>query len=143
MPFQHLPVGEPRDRFDVTEFLAAARPAWMAQAACADADHQLFFPGPNDPQGSAKEICATCPVRRTCLRYAIDNGLGNGIWGGMGERERNRYAKGSTGKPIAHGTTGGYQAHRRAGQPPCEECRAANNAYQASQRRSRSMAVAS
>lgn len=143
MTYDHLPVGEPRDRFDVTAFLAATRPAWMAQAACADADHRLFFPGPNDPQGPAKAICAGCPVKRTCLRYAIDNNLGNGIWGGVGERERNRYAKGSTGKPINHGTTGGYQAHRRAGQPPCDECRAANNAYQAAARRPRAMAVAS
>lgn len=30
---------------------------------------------------------------------------------------------------INHGTRGGYYAHRRINDPPCEECRAAINEY--------------
>jgi len=32
-------------------------------------------------------------------------------------------------KDIQHGTTGGYQWHRRQGQTPCDECKAAHTAY--------------
>lgn len=32
-------------------------------------------------------------------------------------------------KPIEHGTRGGYYAHRRLSEPPCNECRAAINEY--------------
>lgn len=30
---------------------------------------------------------------------------------------------------INHGTRGGYYAHRRLNEPPCDECRAAINEY--------------
>jgi hypothetical protein len=30
---------------------------------------------------------------------------------------------------INHGTRGGYYAHRRISEPPCDECRAAINEY--------------
>lgn len=30
---------------------------------------------------------------------------------------------------INHGTRSGYYAHRRLGQPPCDECRVAINEY--------------
>jgi hypothetical protein len=30
---------------------------------------------------------------------------------------------------INHGTRGGYYAHRRLGEPPCDDCRAAINEY--------------
>lgn len=32
------------------------------------------------------------------------------------------------------GTPGGYNRHRKLGQPPCEECRAAANTYRSSLR---------
>jgi hypothetical protein len=34
-----------------------------------------------------------------------------------------------------HGTYAGYQAHRREGRTPCKQCRAANNDYMASFRK--------
>lgn len=33
-------------------------------------------------------------------------------------------------KPVAHGTYKGARQHRRRGQPPCDPCRLAENAYQ-------------
>lgn len=32
-------------------------------------------------------------------------------------------------KPIVHGTTAGYAAHLRRGEPPCEACREAKSRY--------------
>jgi WhiB family redox-sensing transcriptional regulator len=42
---------------------------WQAQAACREADPQLFFPEPGQlPQtAKAKEVCAGCAVRGPCL----------------------------------------------------------------------------
>lgn len=37
---------------------------------------------------------------------------------------------GSQRKPIAHGTYRGARQHRYRGEPVCEECRLAENAYQ-------------
>jgi WhiB family redox-sensing transcriptional regulator len=68
--------------------------AWRRRAACRRGEHwELFlrtFEAPaNDPDVKrAKAICATCPVRRTCLREHLDEQ--NGVWGGMTGRERRR-----------------------------------------------------
>lgn len=66
---------------------------WRHRAACRDEDPELFFPisevGPGARQAEqAKAVCARCPVREQCLRYALDNGLDHGIFGGTTERER-------------------------------------------------------
>lgn len=52
------------------------------QWACVDADPDLFFPADDYSLAAAQRICATCPVRETCL------GLGQaraetGVWGGV------------------------------------------------------------
>jgi WhiB family transcriptional regulator, redox-sensing transcriptional regulator len=66
---------------------------WRHRAACRDEDPELFFPisdvGPGARQATdAKAVCARCPVREQCLRYALDNGLDHGIFGGTTEHER-------------------------------------------------------
>lgn len=71
---------------------------WRHRAACRDEDPELFFPvseiGPGARQAEqAKAVCARCPVRETCLRFAIDNGLDNGIFGGTTERERRELVR--------------------------------------------------
>ena len=68
---------------------------WRDDAACRDADPDLFFPG-GDVRSvlaqvkTAKLICRACPVRNTCLSWALDSGQEYGIWGGMTEDERRR-----------------------------------------------------
>jgi Transcription factor WhiB len=47
-------------------------------AACRDADPDLFFPvgttGPARRQiGEAKRVCRTCPAQTQCLAWALDN----------------------------------------------------------------------
>lgn len=75
------------------------RADWRDHAACRFADPELFFPvspgGPSPDQadgGQARAICATCPVRRECLQFALATRQAHGIWGGMSERERERGA---------------------------------------------------
>jgi len=74
------------------------RAGWWTRAACASADPELFFPisysGPALRQvAQAKAICARCPIQRECLRYALDAGSIQGVWGGMTEEERRRFAR--------------------------------------------------
>lgn len=66
---------------------------WRNDAACRDADPDLFFPigttGPALSQiGEAKRICRTCPAQTQCLAWALDNGVTDGVWGGTSEDER-------------------------------------------------------
>ncbi|MFI8434772.1 WhiB family transcriptional regulator [Streptomyces sp. NPDC079020] len=66
---------------------------WRMDAACREEDPDLFFPigstGPALVQtADAKAVCANCPVREPCLRWALENGQDSGVWGGLGEDER-------------------------------------------------------
>ena len=64
---------------------------WRDEAACRDADPELFFPperGGEAQAGKAKAICAGCPVRTPCLEYAVRHGERFGVWGGTAEGER-------------------------------------------------------
>lgn len=68
---------------------------WWRMAACRDAEPELFFPisataASRAQVRQAKLICASCPVRPDCLRYALDNRQEQGIWGGLTEEERRR-----------------------------------------------------
>ncbi|NUS52082.1 MAG: WhiB family transcriptional regulator, partial [Nocardioidaceae bacterium] len=69
-------------------------PGWQFGASCASADPESWFP---DAQGAqvkpaVTRVCASCPVRRSCLAAAL---LWNveGIWAGTTERERIRLRK--------------------------------------------------
>ncbi len=61
---------------------------WRQRAACRGTDLDLFFPERGEPAGPARQVCARCPVRQTCLEYALINRITHGIWGGLTERER-------------------------------------------------------
>jgi WhiB family redox-sensing transcriptional regulator len=69
---------------------------WQNLAACASTPHrtvdaEIFFPEPDemDRIRAAKALCGQCPVRRTCLDAALENGDRTGIRGGMTEEERD------------------------------------------------------
>src|SRR5262245_41349123 len=71
------------------------RPDWRDQAACRDADPELFFP--DDKIGSARAqvktarlVCRGCLVSATCLSWALASGQEAGIWGGLTEDQRRR-----------------------------------------------------
>jgi WhiB family transcriptional regulator, redox-sensing transcriptional regulator len=66
---------------------------WRAAAACRGADPELFFPeGTSGPasrdSARAKLICGTCPVRASCLDWALEHAAAFGIWGGFTQDER-------------------------------------------------------
>jgi WhiB family redox-sensing transcriptional regulator len=69
---------------------------WQAKAACRGPQSAVFFP-PTHPERKderaeredrAKEICASCAVRKPCLEYALEIREPHGIWGGLNELER-------------------------------------------------------
>ena len=77
--------------------------AWTEYAACTQTDPEAFFPESGreyEDAITAKEICAECPVRRACLRWAIEHHEVYGIWGGMGILARNTYARTHRMKPT-------------------------------------------
>ena len=68
-------------------------PDWRDHAACRDTDPELFFPignaGPALHQlDRAKQVCAGCPVRTSCLEWALASGQEAGVWVGTSEDER-------------------------------------------------------
>ena len=70
---------------------------WRDDAACQDADPDLFFPG-GDVRSvlaqvkTAKLICRAGPVRNTCLSWALDSGQESGIWGWPDRRRTTQIA---------------------------------------------------
>ena len=76
----------------VAERPAFELPDWR-DAACRDADPELFFPDGDTRSARArvklaKLICRGCPVSATCLSWALASGQA-GIWGGLTENERH------------------------------------------------------
>jgi WhiB family transcriptional regulator, redox-sensing transcriptional regulator len=71
---------------------------WQAKAACRGPQSSVFFPPSHFErkeekearENRAKAICATCPVRRPCLDYALRIREPHGIWGGLNEVERKQ-----------------------------------------------------
>jgi WhiB family redox-sensing transcriptional regulator len=66
---------------------------WREDAACGDADPDLFFPIGTTGNAlrqidEAKRICRCCPVHIQCLAWALENGVTDGVWGGVTEDER-------------------------------------------------------
>jgi len=75
---------------------------WRSAAACRDTDPDLFFPVSGsgrslDQAEQAKAVCAGCPVRPSCLAFALRTGQPHGIWGGLTEEERRDPAPAVTG----------------------------------------------
>jgi hypothetical protein len=66
---------------------------WRAAAACRHEDPDLFFPlgttGHAAVQAEqAKAVCRRCPVAEACLAYALAANVGEGIFGGLTDKER-------------------------------------------------------
>lgn len=75
---------------------------WRVDAACADLPVEMFYPSRGEDHRPAKAVCARCPVRAECLRFALVNRENHGVWGGLSERERRRIRRSAraAGRPI-------------------------------------------
>ncbi len=76
---------------------------WMSRSACRRADPELFFPATEAGAGlqrvsEAKRVCGRCPVRASCLSYALMTAP-DGIWGGTTAEER-RLMREPSGRPA-------------------------------------------
>ena len=64
---------------------------WRERGRCKGVDPEVFYPEDEEDDAlDAKGICATCPVRETCLEHAIAVREKAGVWGGYTARERRR-----------------------------------------------------
>ncbi len=68
---------------------------WRDDAACRSLADRYFDPWDSDdkdiePNATAKQICGTCPVRRTCLIEAIARKEPYGTWGGLTLKQRKK-----------------------------------------------------
>ena len=84
---------------------------WCRRAACRGEDPELFFPisaaGPVLAQiAEAKQVCARCPARAACLRFALVTGQDYGIWGGLTEDERRQLRRRRVGRGHPVGRAG-------------------------------------
>lgn len=61
---------------------------WVQDAVCAQVDPELWFPEPGGAGKSAQLLCASCPVSRQCLGYAMENNERFGVWGGTSPGDR-------------------------------------------------------
>ncbi len=72
--------------------------AWQVKAACRGPHSALFYPPQQferkdeklERESLAKQICATCSVKKECLEYALAIREMHGIWGGLNEVERKQ-----------------------------------------------------
>lgn len=66
------------------------RPEWQLQAACRGSGAKDWFPAIDDRIDALKQMCATCPVSRECLDYALRFDEAGGIWGGTAWVDRRK-----------------------------------------------------
>lgn len=116
---------------------------WQDAAPCRGLTHLFFAPLAESAVtrrtrvAKAQAICRTCPYQRECAEASKDE-VG-GVWNGVDldepmlirRRLSARERRGPKPKPINHGTNGGYVAHLRRGEQPCDECSAAHAKYAA------------
>lgn len=63
---------------------------WRKDGSCQGVDNGWFFDEDEDAATNAlaKALCNDCPVRNSCLSYALVTDERVGIWGGTEEKER-------------------------------------------------------
>jgi WhiB family redox-sensing transcriptional regulator len=70
---------------------------WQLEGACRALPPEMFFhpegergPRRRNRETAAKAVCATCPVIAQCRAHALAIREPYGIWGGLGEDEREK-----------------------------------------------------
>jgi len=70
---------------------------WQLAGSCRSLPPEMFFhpegergPRRRNREAAAKAVCATCPVLNQCRTHALAIREPYGIWGGLGEEEREK-----------------------------------------------------
>jgi WhiB family redox-sensing transcriptional regulator len=66
---------------------------WTDRARCRGSDPEQFFVRGAAQARRAIKVCGRCTVKEQCLRYALDNDIDFGVWGGLTERQRRAYQR--------------------------------------------------
>ena len=62
--------------------------SWQRQAACKGEEVDIFLNSNREVE--AKRFCADCPVADQCLAFAIQTPNLAGVYGGVGEKDRDK-----------------------------------------------------
>ncbi|WP_318253031.1 WhiB family transcriptional regulator [Mycolicibacterium neoaurum] len=68
---------------------------WTDGALCTQVDPEAFFPEKGEQSRPAKKVCQRCDVRDQCLKFAMDNDLRYGVFGGLSARDRTKLRRAS------------------------------------------------
>lgn len=117
-PIRQVP-GQLELSFDVPELSDETRaelaahvlPGWQGMGECRSTGDDTWFPEPGQANATAAALdrCSFCPVRRSCLAYALATDEDYGVWGGTTENQRDTLradvADGVTVNDVLDGTT--------------------------------------
>ena len=97
-------------------------PDWRDKAACRVEDPEMFFPTGTEGGwkiviNEAKAVCRRCPSRTACLNFAMDEGIRDGIFGGLTERERAAVRRRATAKQITRERAAADVQHAQESEP--------------------------
>ena len=70
-------------------FIQFERADWQEHAACRG-QAKKFYPDEGGYTNEVFAVCAVCPVKDECLRYALKNDERFGVWGGLSPLQRQR-----------------------------------------------------
>ena len=148
--FVTTPYPMERNKVDLLEL---THPNWHRQAAC-KGHPPWWFSDNRDEQEKAKEVCSDCPVQKECALFGITQS--DGIWAGhdvsvlrsMRLRRTLGWRRMMGDLPARSLPTEacvlrpddgpadwrGWKAHRAAGVPTCDPCKAARAALRQEQR---------
>lgn len=132
----------------------------LNQAACKPAMAEWFWPigdsdSPVKDTKRAQKVCSRCPVIRACGQYALDNGITDGVWGGMRPAQLRRLIlgrieKAPKGPPVNPSPTC-WQGHPMdegntyvspSGKRECHQCRLTRSEQYRAKRRKRQLEAA-
>ena len=108
---------------------------WRTQARCRG-DAELMYD--TEAVEEARAVCLKCPVLAECREWIMADEKGAALgsrWGvtaALTPKERRRLDQ--YGEPT-HGTTAGYEWHRRNGEDACQPCKRAESRASAERNR--------
>jgi uncharacterized protein (UPF0179 family) len=73
---------------------------WVDEAVCSSVDPEIFYVSKGGSTLPAKLVCASCPVQKLCLQWALDTGERYSVLGGYSSWERRKLKRGGVLRPL-------------------------------------------